>query len=229
MRRAMTMVALGVLVGSAPAQADVVAARWLHDFGVVEQGSPVEHQFALKNKGRSMVRIEGTQSSCGCTVAAADGQLVRPGQITWVRVRLDTATIGAGRTTKMVTVRTSDARTPALKLGVTGVVLADLVISPTPLYLGRVLRGDPVRRELVIAPGRPGRPGDPMYTVSTVETDSPTLRAHVEPGDKPGQQKVVVELDFAAPPGRFTDHVTIRTTSPRQPVITVPVFGHVLG
>ena len=45
------------------------------------------------------------------------------------------------------------------------------------------------------------------------------------PGDKPGQQKVIVELNGDAPVGRFNDHIMIHTTSPRQPVITVPVFG----
>jgi len=29
--------------------------------------------------------------------------------------------------------------------------------------------------------------------------------------------------------GRFNEQLTIRTTSPRQPVIMVPVFGNVMG
>jgi Protein of unknown function (DUF1573) len=230
MRRAMMLVALGVLVASAPARGDVVAAKTVHDFGTVEQGSPVEHAFALKNIGRSMVRIEGTKSSCGCTVAADDGQLVRPGAITWVRVRLDTAAL-AGRTTKTIILRTSDARTPAVQLALAGVVLTDLTVTPTPVYFGRVYRDEAARRELVVAPGRPAIPGvqTTPYTVSSVETDSPVLRTYVVAGDKPDQQKVVIEVDGEAPLGRFTDHIIIRTTSPRQPAITVPVFGSVLG
>jgi hypothetical protein len=223
MRLAMAVVALGVLLGSAPAQGYVVAAKPLHDFGVVEQGVGVEHQFALKNQGRSWVRIDGAQSSCDCTVAASDGQLVRPGDITWVRVRLDTTKL-SGRTTKTVTLRTSDARTPAVQLGLTGVVQSDLVVSPIPIYMGFVPRGDSARRELLVSPGRPG---DAQHTVSTVETDSPNIRAYIWPGDKKGQQKVIVEVNTFAPPGRFSDHVIIRTTSPRQAEITVPVFGQV--
>jgi hypothetical protein len=229
MRRAMMVVALGVLVASAPARGEVVAAMAVHEFGMVEQGTPVEHAFALKNIGRSIVRIEGTQSSCGCTVAASDGQLVGPGQITWVRVRLDTAAL-AGRTTKTVILRTSDARTPAVQLALAGVVLTDLMVTPTPpVYFGGVFRGEAAaRREVVVTPGRPG-PQQTPYTVSSVETDSPVLRTYVVAGDKPDQQKVVIEVDGEAPLGRFTDHVIIRTTSPRQPAITVPVFGAVLG
>ncbi len=232
MRSAMAVVALGVLVSSAPARGEVVAAKTVHDFGAVEQGSPVEHAFALKNTGRTLVRIEGTQASCDCTVAASDGQVLPPGEITWVRVRLDTTAL-AGRTTKTVLVRTSDVRTPLVQVALAGVVLTDLLVSPTPVYLGGVYRGDPVRRELVVGPGRPVPPGkpaaQPAYTVSSVESDSPILRTSVVAGDKPGELKVIVELDDEAPLGRFTDHVIIHTTSPRQPVITVPVFGSVLG
>jgi Protein of unknown function (DUF1573) len=228
MRRAMMVVALGVLVASAPARGEVVAANTVHDFGMVEQGTPVDHAFAVKNVGRSMVRIEGTQPSCGCTVAAVDGQLVGPGAITWVRVRLDTAAL-AGRTTKTIILRTSDARTPAIQRTLAGVVLTDLMVTPTPVYFGRVFRGEAAaRREVVVTPGRPG-PQQTPYTISSVESDSPVLRTYVVAGDKPDQQKVVIEVDGEAPLGRFTDHIVIRTTSPRQPAITVPVFGSVLG
>src|SRR5262245_12958426 len=222
MRRAM-VVALGALVASAPAHGAVVAASAVHDFGTVEQGAPVGHQFALKNKSRGFLRIESTQPSCDCTVTASEGQLVRPGDITWVTVWLDTAAL-SGRTTKTVTVRTSDPQTPALQLAMTGVVLADLVAAPNMVYVGHVMRGEPMQREIVVSPGRPGRV---PYTVSAVESDSPALRTYVTSGDKPDQQKVIVELDPEAPAGRFTDHITIRTTSPRQPAITVPVFGNV--
>jgi len=229
MRRAMLVVALGVLVASAPARGEVVAANTVHDFGMVEQGTPVDHAFAVKNVGRSMVRIEGTQPSCACTVVASDGQLVGPGQITWVRVRLDTAAL-AGRTTKTVILRTSDPRTPAVQLALAGVVLTDLMVTPTPpVFFGGVYRGEAAaRREIVVTPGRPG-PQQTEYTVSSVETDSSVVRTYVVAGDKPNQQKIVIELYGDAPLGRFTDHVVIRTTSPRQPAITVPVFGSVLG
>ena len=108
----------------------------------------------------------------------------------------------------------------------TGVVLADLVVAPTAVYLGRVFRREPVRRELVVSPGRPG---GQVFTATSVETESTALRTYLAPGAKPGQQRVIVELDRRRPVGPLHDQVVIHTTSPRQPVITVPVFGQVLG
>jgi hypothetical protein len=225
MRRAAMMVALGTLTACAGARGGIVGGHALYDFGTVEQGASVQHVFALKNTSRTPVQLRGTTSSCGCTTSDMNDRTVRPGQLASVNVTLDTTKL-SGKTTKTVILRTSDPRTPALLLALTGTVLADLRVTPSTVYLGRIWRGDPARHELVVSAGRPG---NSQYSVSAVETNSSVLRAYVEPGDKPGQQKVVVEVDVDAPPGKVTDQLTIRTTSPRQSVITVPVFGDVIG
>src|SRR5262249_54010500 len=212
MRRAAMVGVLGALLVGAPAQGGLVAVRAVYDFGSVEQGTAVQHQFALKNTGGGMVRIDGSTSSCGCTTAADDGQLVAPGQIAWVALTIDTSQL-SGKTTKTAILKTSDPQTPQVLLAVTGTVLSDLIVAPSTVYLGRVYRGDPARHELVVGAGRPG---NLAYGVSYVDTESLAVHARVEPGDKPGQQKVVVELDYDAPPGRFNDLLTIHTTSPRQ-------------
>src|SRR5262249_49030104 len=228
MRRLVAMAAVGLLLLGAPARGGGPAVQVpVFDFGFAEQGTTVVHQFALKNTGKTTIRIEDVRSSCGCTAAAAEGKLLTPGQIGWLAVRLDTTGL-VGKTTKTVTLRTSDAPTPEVLPELTGTVLADLVVTPTPLYLGHVWRGETVRRELRISTGRPG-PTTTTYGVSSVETESWALHTYVQPGDKPGEQKLIVDLDPEVPAGRFNDQITIHTTSPRQPVITVPVFGDGLG
>jgi hypothetical protein len=229
MRRLLALVGLGLLLlgASSPRVIGLVAEAPVYDFGMVEQGTPLAHQFALRNTSRAYIRIDRVNSSCGCTTASAEaqGRLVAPGQLTWIPVWIDTTAL-VGKTTKTVTIGTSDPRTPVVSLAVTGTVLTDLVVTPSPLYFGHVWRGTPVHSELIV---RPGRPGPSTYTVSTVETESWRLHARVEAGDKPGEQKVIVDLDPEVASGRFNEQLTIRTTSPRQPVITVPVFGNVMG
>ena len=102
---------------------------------------------------------------------------------------------------------------------------ADLVMAPSPLYLGRLRRGEPARREVVIAPGRPGA----TFAVTRVEHGNPALTTTLEPRpDGPGQ-RLVVELARDVPIGRFNEQVTLSTTSARQPVLVLPVFGSVEG
>jgi hypothetical protein len=88
-----------------------------------------------------------------------------------------------------------------------------------------VRRGEGARREVSIAPGTPAS----IYSVTAVEHAHPGLRARLEPRtDAPGQ-RLVVELDRDMPLGRFSEKLLLRTTSPRDPTITLPVFGSVEG
>jgi hypothetical protein len=194
------------------------------DFGTVERGTKVEHVFGLRNQGPGELRIEQVKSSCGCTVAVVSAAEVAAGGEGRVAVTLDTARM-AGRVTKVVTVYSSDPQAPVRTLTLAGEVVADLVLAPTPLYLGRLRRGAASRHEVVITPGRPAA----SWAVTAVEHTSPALRTRLEPRPEGVGQRLIVELDPAVPLGRFNEQLRLRTTSPREPLITLPVFGSVEG
>jgi hypothetical protein len=196
----------------------------VHDFGAVEQGERVEHTFRLGNRGDADLRVEHVKSSCGCTVAVAPATDISPGEVGQVSVSLETVRV-AGRTTKTVTVYTNDPETPVAGLTLTGQVLTDLAISPNPVYLGRLHRGEPGGREVLITPGRAGT----SYVVTGVEHSNPALRATLEPrSDGPGQ-RLLIEVDPGAPLGRLSEQLRLRTTSPRTPEMTLGVLGSVEG
>lgn len=197
-----------------------VAELPVHDFGTVEQGTIVDHVFKVKNTGTGALRVDHVKGTCACTVGVATGEAIAPGGEAWVTVSLDTTRL-AGRTTKTVTVYSNDPASPTLPVTVTGEVLTDLIVRPTPLYLGHVRRGDVVRREIAVSPGRPGG----TASVVSVEAPGPRLRAWVEPAVGTVGQRVVVELDATASSGRFSDEVVLRTTSARQPTMTLRVLG----
>ena len=202
----------------------VVIDAPVHDFGSVEQGATVEHVFRLRNAGQAALRVDHVKGTCACTVGVATGDAVPPGDEAWVTVTLDTARL-AGRTTKTVTVYTNDPAAPTVGVTLTGQVLTDLVVNPTPLYLGHVRRGTGVQRELTVTPGRPGT----IVAVVSVESAHPSLHARLEPAPDGVGQRVVVDLDADVPLGRFTDELVLRTTSERQPRLAVKVFGTIEG
>src|SRR5262249_18811375 len=145
------------------------------DFGTVDQGTPVEHVFRLPNRGDGDLHVDHVKSSCGCTVAVVSDRVVGPNTEARVAVSFDTGRV-AGRTIKTITVYTDDPNAPATALSLSGVVAVDLAVTPTPLYLGRVRRGEAVRREVVIAPGREGA----SFVVERIEHVPPVLRARLE-------------------------------------------------
>jgi len=196
----------------------------IFDFGTVERGVPVDHTFHLPNRGSAELRVDHVKSSCGCTVAVVSEREIPPGGEARVSVTLDTARLG-GRTTKTVSVYTNDPDSPVVPLTLTGQVAADLIVTPSPLYFGHVRRGDGSHHEVTVTPGRPGA----HYAVERVEDTSRPIHARVEPrSDGPGQ-RVVVELDPEMPLGRFNETLTLHTTSPREPVMTLAVLGSVEG
>jgi len=223
-----TLVVAAALAAGAAAAAEprsrLVIEESVFDFGVVDQGAKVEHTFQLANRGDGELRIDHVKSTCGCTVGVVSAREVPPGGTGRVTVTLDTDRL-VGHSTKVVTVYTSDPDAPAAALTLTGQVSVDLVMTPNPLYLGRLRRGDLTRREVLITPGREGA----TYAVTAVEHPNPALHTTLEARtDGPGQ-RLLVELDPGIPLGRFNEQVTLRTTSPRQAAMVLPVFGSVEG
>jgi hypothetical protein len=212
------------LVAAADPVPRVGVERPVHDFGAVEQGTAVEHVFRVRNAGTGMLRIDHVKSTCACTVGVATGEAIAPDEEAWVTMRLETAKL-AGRTTKTATVYTNDPAAPAFGVTLTGEVLTDLVVRPTPLYFGRIASGARVRRELTVVPGRPNG----TTTVVGVDATSPRLRAWLEATADGRGQRVVVEVDGSASTGRFSDDVVLRTSSASQPTVTVKVLGTIDG
>ncbi len=194
------------------------------DFGVVEQGTTVEREFTFRNEGTADLRIEHVKGSCGCTVAVASATVIGPGGQGRIAVRLDTSGL-AGRTTKVITVYTNDASVPVAGLTLTGEILADLLVSPSPLYLGKVRAGEQVRREIRVLPGRAGQ----AFTVTSVDASASEIHTRVEALEGEDGQRVVVEFRGDLPPGRFNDQVTLHTTSPRSPTVVIQVLGSIEG
>jgi hypothetical protein len=223
------VMAMVLALAAGPAAADegrprVALDEPVFDFGTVDRGARIDHTFRVPNRGSATLRIDHVKSSCGCTVAVLSEREVAPGEEARVAVSLDTARL-AGRTNKTVNVYTNDPDAPVIGLTLAGQVTADLVLSPDPLYLGHVRRGEATRREVTITPGRPGA----TYKVERVEHTSPHVLARVDPrGDGPGQ-RLVVELDRDTPLGRFSEQLHLRTTSPREPELKLTVFGSVEG
>lgn len=220
----LALVCAAGLAAAEEARPRVVLDQPVFDFGTVDRGARVDHTFRVPNRGDATLRIDHVKSSCGCTVAVLSEREVPPGGEARVAVSLDTARL-AGRTTKTVNVYTNDPDAPVVGLSLAGQVVADLVLTPELLYLGHIRRGESTRREVVITSGRPGD----RYVVERVEPTSPHVHARLEPRTDGTGQRLVVELDSDLALGHFDEQLRLHTTSPRDPVLVLPVFGSVEG
>lgn len=74
-----------------------------HDFGIIEEGTIVTHEFVFTNVGKSPLVITNAQGSCGCTVPEYPRDPVMPGKQGRIKVSFDSSN-RAGRQDKTVTI-----------------------------------------------------------------------------------------------------------------------------
>ena len=76
-----------------------------HDFGAIENGTPVETIFKYTNTGNSMLVVSNIKSTCGCTVPSNYTKEVAPGQTGQFTVKFNGK--GDGKVSKSLTMTTN--------------------------------------------------------------------------------------------------------------------------
>lgn len=92
-----------------------------HNFGDIEKGKPVSHEFAFKNTTKNTVLITNVKASCGCTATNYTKTPVKPGESATVTATFNAA--NPGSFSKNVTVTTNDSDVNKI-LTIKGKVLA---------------------------------------------------------------------------------------------------------
>ena len=68
-----------------------------HNFGEIEEGEKITHEFAFKNTGKEPLVISKAQGSCGCTVPDWPREPIPPGESSVIKVQYDSRGKGAPR------------------------------------------------------------------------------------------------------------------------------------
>jgi hypothetical protein len=99
------------------------AIKWekdTHDFGDLEKGKPVSHQFSFVNTSKETVLLTNVKASCGCTATNYTKTPIKPGEKGMVEATYNAAAPGAFN--KTVTVTTSEANASPKVLTIKGKV-----------------------------------------------------------------------------------------------------------
>jgi hypothetical protein len=191
----------------------------LYDSGAVDAGTRVTHTYRFKNAGGFDLVIDNVRTSCGCTAAVTASRVVPPGGQGAVAVECDTAdAVGSRQTT--TSVYSNDPAQPVTTLVLAAAVRADVAADPPRLYIGHVSRGQTAPTTVRIVGGGP---------IVSVEAAGTRIAAALGGGRDARARQVQITVKPDAPIGRFEEVVTLRTGSPRRPVLQVPVVGVVEG
>jgi hypothetical protein len=192
------------------------------NFGEIEAGNKAEVVFSLKNEGDAVLEILEVHPACGCTAAMLDDSKIAPGKTGSLRATLETKNF-SGRQSKTVRIGTNDPGNRSVVLTLEGTVLADFELDPARLYFGKVPHGGSPSKSVVIM----ARPGTD-HQLKEIEASGKILSIREAPAANGGKTLEVTLLpEF--PLGFFSERVTVKTTSPKMPIISIPVSGLVEG
>ncbi|SRR5579875_298011 len=197
-------------------QPHIAAPAPSYDFGTVLEGTPVKHEFTIRNTGQADLIIGHVQTSCGCTVAQSDKKRLAPGEETQLPVTFDTRH-ERGHASRRIDVYTNDPQTPDLALEIQGVVRRESEATPDEVVFDAVRKETEQSREVAITYNGKDR----NFKITKVSNSNPNIAVTQEPG-----LKLRVALRKTMPPGPFQDTIEVATTG--RPV-EIPVYGRIVG
>ena len=217
-----------------------------HDFGTLYPGDGAEHDFEFANAGDADLLIQAITASCGCTAADVwvetpegiprRGDLEKTGEVLWVhpgergkvRVLLSTKTLGQGGEARAgsILLRTNELGRPHAALQFLVRVERPYQLEKERFDLGRVGRRESTRFSARIVPSA-GR----SFRIAKVVPSHRALHGEVSAEERNGSPALRVEIVAGPdlPEGPFNGRVDLHTDLPNGHVISIPVYGIVLG
>jgi hypothetical protein len=85
-----------------------------HDFSSIPQGKPVYYSFEIINTGKTPLKLDNVQASCGCTTPEWSTEPIAPGATAKIKVGYNAAAIGFFE--KFITVSYNSNQTKQIKI-----------------------------------------------------------------------------------------------------------------
>jgi hypothetical protein len=101
---------------TATAVEDVLVIKELeHDFAKIPQGKPVYYNFEIVNSGKSPLKLDNVQASCGCTTPEWSRDAIAPGGTAKIKVGYNAAAEGSFNKTITITYNTNQTKVLQIK------------------------------------------------------------------------------------------------------------------
>ena len=172
-------------------------------------------KFKYENTGKTPIKIKSAKSSCGCTVASLQKDVVEPGEKGEV-----TATFHIGGRTgvqsKAVTVETDDPAQPVTNLLLKAVIEQPVEVQPAFVYWQ--IGEQPKPKTVKVKAAK-----DVTITKLDVTSSSPEFTTKVEKGSTPGEFNINVQPKDTAQ--QATAVLTIKSDLPQPFSVTARVTG----
>ncbi|MEO7922847.1 MAG: DUF1573 domain-containing protein [Chitinophagaceae bacterium] len=86
-----------------------------HDFAKIPQGKPVYYNFEISNTGKTELKLDNVQASCGCTTPEWSHDPIAPGGSAKIKVGYNAAGEGYFQKTITITYNTTQSKVLTIK------------------------------------------------------------------------------------------------------------------
>ena len=195
-----------------------------YDFGEMDNTEKVEHNFVIQNVGKGELRIGKPKTSCGCTVANPEKEVLAPGEETVIKAVLS-LTGRQGALTKSITVPSNDPETESLLLRLKGTAVAPIMMDTKMLAFGTIMDDETHRKTLNIKAMK----DDLTFNITKVDFTMPGFEVEHKAIVEGREYEVTVfnpaPLEHKNHYGRFT----IVTDHPKHRALQFTASATVLG
>jgi hypothetical protein len=218
-----------VFTVSASAQGKIeVVGGDTFDWGKVAQGE-LKTKIEIKNAGDSVLKIDRVQPGCGCTAAPIDKNVLAPGEIGTIDVKLD-ARNRSGALHKIITVFSDDPKTPAKVINLKAEIKQVLEIRPTEWFLlpeGAKIGAESVSSIRIV------NTGDAPFTVFPPEFATGNFKVRFNMKEKqelqPGQEVELTAYVTPTAAGALNGTIRVKTSTKEFPMKELTVYGNVVA
>ena len=183
------------------------------DFGRILQGTPVEHQFVVKNERTVPFVVDAVRLTPPLVLVKAPTTLA-PGAEGVVRVRLDTSRLVGLFEGRIVI--SSDAGGDPIGLALSGTVHQTVEVTPQPALFVVTDRGEVKEQSIELVNHEPA-----PLEIKSVSHPRDRFATRIEPIEPGWRYRLTLTLDGAGAGGRKADQIIVTTSSQSTPVVTI--------
>jgi hypothetical protein len=197
-------------------------ATSVFNFGKVNSGEVVRHDFVFTNTGTSTLDITDVRPGCGCTTAGEWSRRVDPGQSGRIPLQFNSNGFG-GEVTKSATVACNDPAQTNIILQIIGTVWEPIEVIPSMVVFN--LSSDDQTNETMVV--RIVNNLEEPLTLSDLQSTNRSFRAElktIRPGKEFGLHITTVP-PFNSPSTMAT--LSLKTSAPQMPVLSVSAYAMV--
>ncbi|WP_175517007.1 DUF1573 domain-containing protein [Planctomicrobium piriforme] len=202
-----------------------------HDFGTVARGADTRATIVVTNIYEEDVSIGNVGTTCGCTAAKPDKNLLKTREQAQIEIKMNTVKFMRRKDSNVLVTLTfhgpQGSSTKEVKVPITAYIRSDVVITPEPgnADFGAVEFGAGAERKLEIAYA-----GRDNWNIKDVRVPNNNIEAGVKEVSRgPGRvsYELTVRLKPNAPLGSLHEQITLVTDDANAPEVPVLVMGKV--